>query len=120
MRNPSSPAISIKSAVSLRIRAISRFSMGPARHRGLIRLYVDQHVGHPIQRLFDSNADLRSELMGFIDAHIRVHFEVQIDVPLQPGLTGKTFLDSARPAYSERDFTDTVHGLGVGHGVDQL
>src|SRR5216684_1513952 len=121
MRKPSSTPISIKSAVSASRRAISRFSMQPAGYfLWQIRLDMNQNVRHPFEFLFNLDAHLGSNLVRFVNAHGRIHLQMQIHVPLQTGLAGKAFLDALGARDTEANLTDSLHGPRVRHGVDQL
>src|ERR1700733_12317699 len=103
MRKPSSPAISIRSAVSASTRENSRFSMDCSEH---MRLDVNQHVGHPINFRADLFPHLRGDFVRLVDAHGGIDFEMQIHVPLQTRLTGETFFDAEDAGDMETGYAD--------------
>ena len=51
------------------------------------------------------------DLVGFVDAHGGIDFQMQIHVPLQAGLARVTFLDAQGAGDGEADLADAFHGL---------
>src|SRR6185312_5351666 len=132
MRNPSSPPISIRSAVSERSLAISLFSMLAAAARGPIagslelaksirgRLDMNQNVRYPVQPLLDLHLHLRRDFMRLAHSEIRINLKVQIDVIFKSGATSEAFFDAERSRYAACRSANLFHRVIVGHGVGQL
>src|SRR5258708_34811001 len=105
MRNPSSPAISIRSAVSESIRAISRFSMMAPSRCTLryfiepVRLHVHKHIGNPGHLGAYLVARLRCDFVRSADGHLRVDFQMQVHVILQACLARETLFDPQHAWY---------------------
>src|ERR1041385_8010049 len=104
MRNESSPAISIRSAVSLNRRAISRFSTSlfSIAHNGLrlcaitlamrgygircqMRLHVNEDVRNPVKLALYVELNGVCNLVRIEHGEIGIHFQVQVDVITQAG-----------------------------------
>src|SRR6185437_4936264 len=127
MRKLSSPATSMRSAVSERSWAISLFSMRslekrlPFRRCGIRRrFHMYEHVGHPWQAFFYGAADARGNFVRFAHSHFRIDFEMQVHIILQAAAAGKTFLDAERAVDGEGSAADFSHFGVVGHGVEEL
>src|ERR1700733_2639884 len=125
MRNPSSPAISMRSAVSVSRRTISRFSISrllllrmdavalrQRLSRGGFRagpgFDVDEHVSNPRQSPADGDPDLFGDGVALPHRQFRVHLEVQVDVILQASPPGVALLDVHRARNHERDRADLL------------
>src|SRR5271166_1928776 len=110
MRNPSSAPISIKSAVSDRIRAISRLSISTDRSSTRERRYakrfdMDEDVRDPLELLLDGDADLSGNLVRFKHGHERVNFQVKVDVILETRFARQAFLHCSCAGHLQSDIT---------------
>jgi len=85
-----------------------------------VGLYVNKHVRDPIQLLADAKADSGGDLMRREHGHGWVHFQVQVDMVAEPGLTRKTFFHPERAGNTQRSGANLFHLRLVGHGVHEL
>jgi hypothetical protein len=57
------------------------------------------------------------EFVGIGHAHVRIHFQVQIDVIAKASLARETFLYGQRAGNAHRDSPDFIHLNGIRHHV---
>jgi len=74
------------------------YKFSPDLRRGLD---VNQHIGNPIERLQDVQPRLVGDLVGLPHGHVRVDFQVQVDVVAETGLAGVALLHARTPSTCE-------------------
>src|ERR1700740_3687369 len=105
----------MRSAVSLIRRAISLFSTDPLQRsaaphgRNSSRLYVNQHVRYPVQLFPDASFDLSGDFVRFAHRHVRINFEMKIDMVSEACRARIALLDTQSAGYGQRNGSDFGH-----------
>src|SRR6185437_15294010 len=103
MRKPSSPATSIRSAVSESRRAISLFSMqrgvwlrpaGSEFEQCGRGFDVYQDIGDPAHSVLNFVTNVARDSVRFTHRHFGIDFQMKIDVVFQSGAAGKAFFNA--------------------------
>ena len=55
---------------------------------------VNDHIGNPVEFFTNQKPRFCGELVRILDAHVRVHFEMKLDVILKASFTGVDLLDA--------------------------
>src|SRR5215471_1577014 len=84
------------------------------------RFDVDEYRGDPIELRHYRLLHVMPDAMGPAHGHVRIHFDMKIDVIPHARLASEAFLDTANATDAGGDLTDLPHEFGIGHRIHQL